>query len=240
MRITRTKHARCAPFGAALALWLFVAFARLASPAGAAAAAPDSSVLRGGPQLKLPADAFYARTVGPDSGVVFNHRTHVQYEGNTCTGCHPKHFRLLSPVGTFAHRDMNAGLACGACHDGQKAFGVRESAACLTCHTGRKPTALAAGASAMPPESRIPKPFFYPRGGDSPGLVTFKHETHGKDKCAACHPKLFPMKITPARPDGAMHEAGSCGTCHDGKKAFDVEDPDLCDKCHVEPRGGGR
>ncbi len=225
---------------------LAVAFAaaRLAgaqAPAPAAvAAAPAAPSAAAGPVLRLPADAVYAHRVKPDSAVVFSHRTHVQYEGNTCTGCHPKLFRILGGDTLVTHKDMEAGSSCGACHNGEKTFGVKESGACVTCHSGRKPSAMAAGGEAAPAASRVPKPFFYPRGGDSPGLVTFKHETHAKAKCVDCHTKLFPMKITPARPDGAMHEAGSCGSCHDGRKAFDVENPDLCDKCHVEPRGGGR
>ncbi len=208
------------------------------SPAPAAPAPAPSAAA--GPVLRLPADAIYARAVHADSAVVFSHRTHVQYEGSSCTGCHPKLYSILKGGAIITHRDMEAGRSCGACHDGKKTFGVRESSACATCHTGRKASAMAAGADAVPANLRIPKPFFYPRGGDSPGLVTFKHETHAKAKCVDCHTALFPKKITPARPDGAMHERGSCGACHDGKKSFDVEDPDLCDKCHVEPRGGGR
>lgn len=223
----RARFATAAGWMVGAALW-----------AGLAFATSDSTQSRSTPAMRLPADASYGRGLAADSVVVFSHRTHVQYEGNSCTGCHPKLFRILAPLAHTSHGEMNGGGSCGACHDGRKAFGVKDPAACATCHTGPRPQA--AGAASAPAESRIPRPFFYPRGGDSPGLVTFRHETHAKDKCAACHPKLFPMKITPARPDGAMHDPIACGACHDGRKAFDVENPDLCEKCHVEPRGGAR
>lgn len=232
---TPTRVRWCGSVFAVVGAAALVAIVACAAPVSAAS---DSTAARGAPAMKLPADAVYTRGFGADSAVVFSHRSHVTYEGNSCTGCHPKLFKILKPLGHTSHGEMNGGGTCGACHDGQKAFGVKDAAACRSCHTGQKPAV--AGAEAAPTESRIPKPFFYPRGGDSPGVVTFRHETHAKDKCASCHPKLFPMKVTPARPDGGMHDPTSCGACHDGRKSFDVENPDLCEKCHVEPRGGAR
>jgi c(7)-type cytochrome triheme protein len=68
------------------------------------------------------------------------------------------------------------------------------------------------------------------------GKVTFSHEIHTEKKgmkCNECHPKLFKMKkgddtVTMA----AIKEGKFCGSCHDGKKAFDANAADNCGKCH--------
>ena len=31
-------------------------------------------------------------------------------------------------------KDMEAGKGCGACHNGTKAFGVKDAASCAKCH----------------------------------------------------------------------------------------------------------
>jgi len=73
-------------------------------------------------------------------------------------------------------------------------------------------------------------------GGDS-GKVVFSHETHTEKaglKCNDCHPKTFKMKKGDSEHAtmAQMGEGKSCGTCHDGKKAFDVKVADNCGKCH--------
>jgi c(7)-type cytochrome triheme protein len=87
---------------------------------------------------------------------------------------------------------------------------------------------------------RGPGPIVYKRGDASPGQVTFRHGTHvgPKAACVACHPKPFAMKSTGPRPDGAMHEPGACGMCHDGRRSFGVEDGKACARCHVEGKAG--
>ena len=64
------------------------------------------------------------------------------------------------------------------------------------------------------------------------GKVTFEGKTHadaGK-KCADCHPGIFQMKKGSIGMK-APHEPGKlCGTCHDGKTAF--EQKTNCAKCH--------
>jgi c(7)-type cytochrome triheme protein len=64
------------------------------------------------------------------------------------------------------------------------------------------------------------------------GTVVFDGKTHADAglKCAGCHsqPKIFAMKkgsLTMAE----MKAGKSCGTCHNGQKAFDVAE---CAKCH--------
>ena len=69
------------------------------------------------------------------------------------------------------------------------------------------------------------------------GNVSFSHYQHldilGKD-CVLCHNKLFHVdpKKNPAVSMDEMAEGKSCGTCHNGDKAFTVEDN--CDSCHSE------
>lgn len=191
--------------------------------------------------LKLPPDRVYEGSVGPDSAVTFSHATHVDYESNRCTGCHPKLFRILGPSPLNTHEVMDRGGSCGSCHDGKHAFDVRAKESCLSCHAGRRPVKAAALAGAEAPAAFSgPKPFVFKSGSASPGTVTFRHESHrGKGQtCKSCHSKLFAMKPLVQDPNADYHERGRCGACHDGKQSFGVEDDDACGKCHVEGKGG--
>jgi len=73
--------------------------------------------------------------------------------------------------------------------------------------------------------------------GGKEGKVVFDGTTHAEKAgaCNSCHPKVFPMKKAGAEGSAkitAPHKAGEfCGTCHDGKKAFD-QAGDNCGKCH--------
>ena len=196
------------------------------------------------PPLRLPPDAFYDRTVGADSAVVFRHSSHVSLTGYRCTPCHPKPFRILAPTRGISHHAMNAGASCGSCHDGVRAFGVRDRESCATCHVGRPTLTSAAkdrvpGAARSSPGPRGPRPITYARGEGSPGQVTFRHATHAGSAsgCAACHPRPFAMRSAGPRPAGGMHDDTACGRCHDGGRAFVVTDADGCARCHVEPGG---
>jgi c(7)-type cytochrome triheme protein len=207
--------------------WLL---ANLAVPAIALADAATSDI-----PLRLPADIVYRRTVGPRRAVVFSHARHVAFAQNRCTGCHPLPFRMLSPLHRVTHAAMNAGGSCATCHDGRHAFSSRDSASCSSCHSGMPATravrAASGGSSAPRP---LPKPIVFTRGDASPGAVTFRHETHvgGARTCSACHPEPFAMSAK-TRGGGALHQAGACGSCHDGKKSFAVESADACGRCHV-------
>ncbi len=74
---------------------------------------------------------------------------------------------------------------------------------------------------------------FTPKGADP---VTFSHETHvtgQKQKCADCHPKVFPMKKQDIKMAKADHGQDKlCGVCHNGKKAFSQNKEGDCAKCH--------
>ncbi|HVO19747.1 MAG TPA: c(7)-type cytochrome triheme domain-containing protein [Anaeromyxobacter sp.] len=96
---------------------------------------------------------------------------------------------------------------------------------------------FAAGAADLP---RLPKPILLPQGDDSPGQVTFQHESHvdaAKPSCLGCHPQRFPILKDKALPKGTItHEkmlkGEACGACHGkGKAAFDFEDG--CENCHA-------
>jgi c(7)-type cytochrome triheme protein len=239
LRNVRRRIRRVSPYP------ILFAFLVVTSAARCATAAPDSTHRQPEIELRLPADISFDRTVKADSVVTFSHATHVGFANNTCTGCHPKPFHMLKPTHRARHSIMDAGGSCGSCHDGERAFGVRDRTACGTCHAGRATRAVAvkdsAGAVAAEVAPRKgPRAHAYPSGESSPGRVTFRHETHLKrgESCAVCHPKPFGMRFTKPAPEGAMHERASCGRCHDGSRSFDTQDPAACNRCHVE--GGAR
>ena len=218
--------------------WLpaMVVFIAFAGSSGAAPAAPGAAPTAPQPALKLPPNVSYELVVGPDRAVVFSHETHVALAGNRCTACHPQTFRILAPTTHIAHGEMDAGRSCGACHDGRQAFGVRDSSACSSCHTGRRAVSRSPSAQETGVASRGPKPIVYSRSKASPGPVTFRHATHVEGlACAACHPRPFAMRVAEARAT-PLHE--SCGGCHDGSKAFAIEDAESCARCHAA--GGAR
>ena len=98
--------------------------------------------------------------------------------------------------------------------------------------------ALVATTAAQGRMPKLPKPFAFPQTGDSPGPVTFNHESHvdeGAPSCTSCHPKVFKILRAGATADGkvithdTMTRGQACGTCHNGKKAFGFDD---CTMCH--------
>jgi c(7)-type cytochrome triheme protein len=138
---------------------------------------------------------------------------------------------------------MDAGRSCGTCHDGRQAFGVRDSTACSSCHSGRRAAAAGStgkGAAGTHGGTKGPAPFTYASSKASPGPVTFRHVTHldAKLACASCHPRPFAMQVAGARTT-PLHDSSACGMCHDGSKAFAVEDPESCARCHAAA-GGAR
>ena len=226
-----------------VAISIGVLAAVLVSPVVASSAAnraPDTTFATPRIPLHLPADHVYRHGAGADSSVVFSHESHLGYAGGQCTTCHPQPFLMLRSSPVPHHGEMNAGGSCGMCHDGKKAFGTKDASGCHTCHSGIHPQAMAASGPGGPPAGRpLPKPHAFPKGADSPGQVTFRHETHARNGCTTCHPKPYAMAAFTPPPGGAMHEKTSCGGCHDGKKAFATEDPDACERCHKD-NGGTR
>jgi c(7)-type cytochrome triheme protein len=101
-------------------------------------------------------------------------------------------------------------------------------------------TPAIAGAAAAPvtAELSLPADYTFPKGAESPGGVTFSHESHVDRKtprCGPCHNGPFRM-TEPGKPVVGeanfkrIHEGDLCAFCHDGKKAFSVQGD--CSACH--------
>ena len=69
---------------------------------------------------------------GSEGKVIFNGKAHAD-KGLKCSDCHPKLFPMKKGPG-FKMADMDAGKACGACHNGEKAFKTSDKANCGKCH----------------------------------------------------------------------------------------------------------
>lgn len=104
-------------------------------------------------------------------------------------------------------------------------------------------TIVVLAAAAVHAQPKVPDPFPFPQGKDSPGVVTFDHAKHkeaGADKCTACHTKVFKMKKgqSGTLTMDKMKAGEFCGACHDGKtevggkKAASVADKEKCTSCH--------
>jgi len=144
---------------------------------------------------------------GVSESVVFSHSVHVGMFG--CDECHPD---IFVPERNSNHVDMKAmesGASCGACHDGNTAFGVAGD--CGSCHKGAKDIAI---------QSAV-------------GVITFSHDIHtGMFGCNECHPGVFKAKANSNKVGMKKMEAGaSCGACHDGDTAFSVKGD--CGSCHT-------
>lgn len=63
--------------------------------------------------------------------VVFDGNTHAKTK---CNACHPAIFKMKKGAAEMTMKDMEAGKFCGACHDGTKAFSVKDTAKCGECH----------------------------------------------------------------------------------------------------------
>ncbi|GAB4167592.1 MAG: hypothetical protein Tsb0017_18300 [Geothermobacteraceae bacterium] len=141
--------------------------------------------------------------------VTFSHYNHLEAVGKNCPTCHNGVFHIVTsknPDVTMA--DMEKGKACGFCHNGERAFSVKED--CGSCHPTR--------------DLRLTNdtaPAFFP------------HSVHtGMYGCSECHPDLFipDQKKNPAVTMAQMGEGEACGACHDGSTAFSVKEN--CAACH--------
>jgi c(7)-type cytochrome triheme protein len=87
-------------------------------------------------------------------------------------------------------------------------------------------------------ELSLPEDYTFPKGGESPGAVTFRHASHvdsSSPRCASCH--NGPFRLTePGKPTFGeidykrIHEGDLCASCHNGKAAFSIQDD--CSACH--------
>ena len=66
--------------------------------------------------------------------VVFDGKVHAD-KGLKCADCHQSGlFKMKKGADTLTMKDMEAGKFCGACHNGTKAFSVKDAASCDKCH----------------------------------------------------------------------------------------------------------
>ena len=91
-------------------------------------------------ELRLPADFSFPRGPGSPGQVVYSHELHAAF-ADKCTVCHDRLFPILRPTRRVTHAEMEAGKACGGCHNGQMAFGPMEPGSCSRCHSeARRPS----------------------------------------------------------------------------------------------------
>ncbi len=89
-------------------------------------------------------------------------------------------------------------------------------------------------------ELNLPGGFVFPRSDDSPGSVTFNHDSHVDPvapNCWNCHTRSFSIIDSGVPRQGdityeRVHEGDLCASCHDGEKAFAVIDD--CTFCHQD------
>lgn len=139
--------------------------------------------------------------------VTFSHTTHIGVKGvdHNCKACHDAIFAMKgNPRYTMA--DMEQGKSCGACHNGAKAFPLKE---CARCHQVKEISYTV----------------------KSTGATNFSHKSHlaAFPDCGSCHPKLFNAGKNKPVTMAQMEKGKSCGACHNGTKAFGLE---KCTACH--------
>ena len=138
--------------------------------------------------------------------VKFNHNFHINQKGarTNCKSCHNAVFDIKKKT-SYTMADMEKGKSCGFCHNGKKAFDVKD---CNKCH-------------------KVPDVIFKVK---ETGHVIFSHKKHSAgDQCRSCHPKLYEMRLNKPVGMAQMEKGKSCGACHNGKKAFKIEE---CLRCH--------
>jgi c(7)-type cytochrome triheme protein len=64
--------------------------------------------------------------------VVFSGDVHKK--AGACNVCHPAIFQMKKGADAITMKDMEAGKFCGTCHNGTKAFSVKDAANCGKCH----------------------------------------------------------------------------------------------------------
>lgn len=92
-------------------------------------------------------------------------------------------------------------------------------------------TALAAPVHA----ASVPGDITFEREGGTEGFAPgyFPHWVHRIHfRCYVCHDAIFPMKRGDAMTMEQMSAGKLCGTCHNGKVAWGLDE---CQRCHVGP-----
>jgi c(7)-type cytochrome triheme protein len=68
------------------------------------------------------------------SPVVFSHEKHVNGKGVKCSGCHYHVFQMEKGSYKMDMIKITKGDFCGKCHNGRKAFDVKDQKNCSLCH----------------------------------------------------------------------------------------------------------
>ena len=89
-------------------------------------------------QMKGPKD-FSMTNTGDAAQVTFSHQQHSDSQNLKCRDCHTKIFQMkvgktADKQGPLTMAAMQEGKFCGACHNGDKAFGVQAEDTCAKCH----------------------------------------------------------------------------------------------------------
>ena len=84
--------------------------------------------------IAVPAGKTVEYAGGGAGKVVFDGKTHAD-KGNKCADCHQSGlFKMKKGSDKLTMKDMQTGKNCGGCHNGTKAFGVKDAATCAKCH----------------------------------------------------------------------------------------------------------
>lgn len=208
----------------------------LYSVAGTAASSTTTSIPAFGP-ADIPKD-YDEDTYGPASmmiwnkpvpRVTFSHKTHTMDAELECDSCHDDLFEMEAGTvvenGDFNMASFEEGKYCGACHDGDTAFGTTDQEYCAPCH--HAPDLIAFN---KPVKS-----------------VIFDHKIHVDEMgytCGSCHSELFQMHIGAAEMEpekftmDALYKGKYCGSCHNGEDAFASDTK--CTTCHIGVMGFDR
>lgn len=166
--------------------------------------------------VRPPIEAFPPRQ---SFGLEFSHKTHATYIGGQrradCAECHS----IAGAAGTFpGHKE------CYVCHkapDQVKAGEKPAGASCGVCHT-------VAGSRAR-----------FAAGGATYRTTKFTHSDHISRGvgCAECHGVLGDGAGVQVSQPALREHSGtgfgkSCGSCHNGRRAFSGDRPDTCYRCH--------
>lgn len=153
--------------------------------------------------------------------VKFSHAGHMGQGRFSCEGCHRPARRgvaMTIPTGFNAH------TACFQCHSPQAKSGDRDISSCGVCHEAGRLTRTSQMARAF--------------------RIGFSHQRHNRDErlnCSDCHRAVAGRQRNEmTAPQALNHHATpgrfSCGSCHNGQRAFGGDDFSVCTRCH---RGAG-
>lgn len=139
--------------------------------------------------------------------VNFSHKFHLKQSdmANKCSACHDSIYAIKKKV-RYTMADMEKGKSCGACHNGTKAFALKE---CIRCHHVKEIT--------------------YSVKATGPTYFSHKKHLATTPDCNSCHPALFVAGPNKRVTMAEMYKGKSCGACHDSKKAFSIKN---CSGCH--------